>query len=734
MININIFTEKEDGQLFLFMLDRKRFPESEYHIVENSDEDIVWDLVVVYEGMHRPHTVRCRKGGLVFISGEPPMSRVYATPFLKQFDTLITQHPKLHHPRNIQWHPCMNWHVGIDYSQNFKSIFSFDQLESLPPMEKTRNISMITSALRMMPGHNRRMNFVEALKQRFGDKIDLYGRGIKPIDTKYEALKDYRFAICIENSSIPHYWTEKFADPILSYTVPIYFGCTNINDYFDPRCYISIDINDTEAALAQLQQILDNAEAVYQEHLPYVKEARRKLMAEYCLFPTLMEKFALHLQQQNAPESVTLRPCATYWQHKWLHRKLRLTRLMYKLKLGGGKKYTKNLPEVLPLDAAELGAERKILYVLKHNPWGIGGGCVVCRNYFDAFRKLFPNCIMDVCICQEYLQDCSERPANVNFIAVPPRGVLSKVFGTFSGILHRHQNVATYLLKEKHYDLCIFDHNCMAGSLVRLCKERGTKTIVLNHNCEYEYFRDNNSFLKRIIVLPKVVKCERTSYKECDYNLFLTKEDKALFANRYGYSDTTAVVSGCFWEKDAKPYNVKGNFHTKGMRMVISGSLCNVQNVDGIKYFLQDLYPLLPKDIEVVITGKNPSEALVERLKDYTNVTIIASPKDILSVVGDCDIFLCPARLGGGMKLRIIDGLRCGLPVVTHSVSARGYSEFSDRGMLFSFDTPQQFADRVRQCVAAIKEESLSKYTIVETANELLSFEKGVQRLQQIFK
>lgn len=359
MININIFTEKEDGQLFLFMLDRKRFPESEYHIVENSDEDIVWDLVVVYEGMHRPHTVRCRKGGLVFISGEPPMSRVYATPFLKQFDTLITQHPKLHHPRNIQWHPCMNWHVGIDYSQNFKSIFSFDQLESLPPMEKTCNISMITSALRMMPGHNRRMNFVEALKQRFGDKIDLYGRGIRPIDTKYEALKDYRFAICIENSSIPHYWTEKFADPILSYTVPIYFGCTNINDYFAPRCYISIDINNTEAALAQLQQILDNAEAVYQEHLPYVKEARRKLMAEYCLFPTLMEKFALHLQQQNAPESVTLRPCATYWQHKWLHRKLRLTRLMYKLKLGGGKKHTKNLPEVLPVDAAGQGAESR---------------------------------------------------------------------------------------------------------------------------------------------------------------------------------------------------------------------------------------------------------------------------------------------------------------------------------------------------------------------------------------
>lgn len=273
----------------------------------------------------------------------------------------------------------------------------------------------------------------------------------------------------------------------------------------------------------------------------------------------------------------------------------------------------------------------------------------------------------------------------------------------------------------------------MAGSLVRLCKEKGTKTIVLNHNCEYEYFRDNNSLLKRIIVLPKVVKCERTSYRESYYNLFLTKEDKDLFAKRYGHSDTVGIVSGCFLRKDTKPFSVKEDFRKESLRIVISGSLCNVQNVDGINYFLDDLYPLLPDDMEVVITGKSPSASLIERIREYKNITLVPSPKDILSIVGDCDIFLCPARLGGGMKLRVIDGLRCGLPVVTHSVSARGYSEFADRGMLFSFDTPQEFAEKLNQCVAAIKEGKLSKYTIVEASNELLSFKNGVQRLERIF-
>ena len=31
----------------------------------------------------------------------------------------------------------------------------------------------------------------------------------------------------------------------------------------------------------------------------------------------------------------------------------------------------------------------RILYVLKHNPWGIGGGCYACRNYLQLFTTMF---------------------------------------------------------------------------------------------------------------------------------------------------------------------------------------------------------------------------------------------------------------------------------------------------------------------------------------------------------
>lgn len=44
----------------------------------------------------------------------------------------------------------------------------------------------------------------------------------------------------------------------------------------------------------------------------------------------------------------------------------------------------------------------RILYVLKHNPWGIGGGCYACRNYLDAFTDIFNNAKFDILYCSEF--------------------------------------------------------------------------------------------------------------------------------------------------------------------------------------------------------------------------------------------------------------------------------------------------------------------------------------------
>lgn len=378
----------------------------------------------------------------------------------------------------------------------------------------------------------------------------------------------------------------------------------------------------------------------------------------------------------------------------------------------------------------------KILYILKHNPWGIGGGCYACRNYMDAFRDVFHGADFDFCICEEYLKDRdTDYPENVRFVGVKPRGRLSKLMSPITGLLHRHQKMASGLLRSGEYDYCVFDESGIAGSLVEAAKKYGVKTIVINHNYQVEYSRDNTkSWLKRQLILPVVEQCERVSYLNCDYNIFLTEEDKAKFKEVYGASTTKDFVGGCFLRKgdEIKPDCLKP-FNDDRLKIVISGTMGNVQNLDGLTYFLDELYPLMPDGMDVVLTGKNPPQSLIKRVEDYPNITIIPNPKDILSIIEQCDIFLCPTRLGGGMKLRVMDGFRCGLPVIAHKISARGYSGFEKEGYLWSFEDKEDFKSCINDIKMQISERRISKQDISDFASQNFAFEERTKTLKNIF-
>lgn len=380
----------------------------------------------------------------------------------------------------------------------------------------------------------------------------------------------------------------------------------------------------------------------------------------------------------------------------------------------------------------------KILYILKHDPWGIGGGCYACRKYLELFTTVFADARFDACICEEYLEHAKvEDFPNVTFVPVKQRSRLSKMMTPVTGLLHRHYGTAKRLILENDYDYCIFDENGIAGSLVRYAKKHGLRTVVLNHNCQYEYSRDNmTSLLEKLLILPVVTRCERVSYKYCDYNVFLTEEDKELFSVRYGHSDTKGMVGGCFYGKGE---HLSGQglkpLRKEALKMVISGTMGNVQNLDGINYFLDELFPFVPEDIHVVLAGKNPPPSLVERVKLLgSRVEIIPNPANMDAIVGDCDIFLCPARLGGGMKLRVMDGFRNGLPVLAHSVSARGYRAFELEGVMAEFEDGEQFAKSLDGMLDAIRKVNMTREKVLGTSEKLFSFEAAVQRVGGIVK
>ena len=148
-------------------------------------------------------------------------------------------------------------------------------IQMFPKTNFNRSVC-ITSAKAFLPGHNVRLNFIKNSK----DKIDLYGRGIKEVESKLDVLHNYAFALAIENnvSKNDYYFTEKLVECIITGTIPIYYGCPNIDKFFDIRGILTFNTQE------ELNNILDNLnEEKYNSMLKYAKANYEKAKKEFVL-------------------------------------------------------------------------------------------------------------------------------------------------------------------------------------------------------------------------------------------------------------------------------------------------------------------------------------------------------------------------------------------------------------------------------------------------------------------
>lgn len=251
------------------------------------------DAVIVLNRVPEPIAVRCPPDNVCALMQEPYIRGV--------FDWLVEGHDQYahvftHHPgikavgkKYIRCQPAVPWHVNKSY----------DELKRLTLPDKHKSISWITSNLTSFPGHIVRMNFLDFLRYR-DFPIDLYGKGINYIEDKWESLSPYRYSLAIENSSGPDYWTEKVADCFLSWTVPIYYGCTNLEDYFPAESFIRIDINQPEAAIETIAATLASDD--WEARLPALTKARSLVLERHQFFPqmqNLIKCYYKNIQKKN---------------------------------------------------------------------------------------------------------------------------------------------------------------------------------------------------------------------------------------------------------------------------------------------------------------------------------------------------------------------------------------------------------------------------------------------------
>lgn len=253
-----------------------------------------YDWLVVYQdlpkddGFFVEEKLCCPKERTILLTGEPSTITVFGSDYLRQFGYILTfQEPwAMKHPHVIYHHPGLTWYYGLPSGGD--DMLTWDQMIVIPPPKKTKLLSTVCSKrIGNVTLHSTRVNFTWQLKEELPE-MDIFGHGVNPMNDKAEALDPYKFHIAVENHVNDHHLTEKLPDAFLGYTLPFYHGAPNTTDYFPKESFIPIDINDYERSRDIIKYHLANNE--YEDRLPYIIEARRRVLEEQNLFSILNRK------------------------------------------------------------------------------------------------------------------------------------------------------------------------------------------------------------------------------------------------------------------------------------------------------------------------------------------------------------------------------------------------------------------------------------------------------------
>jgi glycosyltransferase involved in cell wall biosynthesis len=130
--------------------------------------------------------------------------------------------------------------------------------------------------------------------------------------------------------------------------------------------------------------------------------------------------------------------------------------------------------------------------------------------------------------------------------------------------------------------------------------------------------------------------------------------------------------------------------------LVYAGSLTYSANFDAVRYFLEEIFPLIHRARPAVrfeVTGRLDGVP-VDKLPRYDGVTFTGYLNDVRPAIARSWLSVVPLRQGSGTRLKILESLALGTPVVSTAKGAEGLDLMNERDLLIA-DSPGEFAAAV---------------------------------------
>ena len=114
--------------------------------------------------------------------------------------------------------------------------------------------------------------------------------------------------------------------------------------------------------------------------------------------------------------------------------------------------------------------------------------------------------------------------------------------------------------------------------------------------------------------------------------------------------------------------------------IIFIGGFRHTPNVDAAVWLATEILPLIQReraDAKLIIAGSNPTRAVLALARPGVEVRGFVSDEELETIYAEARVALCPLRFGAGVKLKVVEAMHRGVPVVTTGIGAQGLPDLS---------------------------------------------------------
>ena len=248
-----------------------------------------------------------------------------------------------------------------------------------------------------------------------------------------------------------------------------------------------------------------------------------------------------------------------------------------------------------------------------------------------------------------------------------------------------------------NFDVVICDFLAPAVNLPRDLK---TPVVLFQHNVEAEIWRrhyevQQNPAKRRYLYWQwrKMQRFERDACRRVDSVIAVSEADSKMMEREYGVAKVYDIPTGV----DVDFFKRKNGAIGRVNSLVFTGSMDWLPNQDAMRYFIDDILPIVRQripDVHLTIVGRNPYPSLIELAQRDPGITVTGRVDDVRGYIEEAVAFIVPIRIGGGTRLKIYEAMAMETPVISTTIGAEGLP-LHDSVHLRIADDPEAFAAAV---------------------------------------